>query len=69
MQRRVDRTLLREQRAARDLPNAKQHSVAVQPAERDRFENEQVERAGQEFRLSIQNSSPIVLRRSMAPLS
>jgi hypothetical protein len=48
VERGVERALLDQQRAARDLLDAQQHAVAVQGAERDGLEDEHVERAGQQ---------------------
>jgi hypothetical protein len=52
VERRVERTLLDLERAARDLPDAQQHGVAVQLAERDRLEDEEVEGAREKSRLA-----------------
>ena len=50
IQRGIERALLNEQCAAGDLLDAKEHAVAVQLAERDRLQNEEVEGAGEDTR-------------------
>ena len=47
VQRRIERALLDVQRAAGDLLDAQQHAISMQLAERDRFQDQQIERAGQ----------------------
>lgn len=42
-QRRIQGSLLDEQRAVRDLPDAQQNTVAVKRTERDRFEDKKIE--------------------------
>src|SRR6185436_5505648 len=46
----VQRALLNEQCAAGDLLDTKEHAIAVQLAERDCLENEEVESAGEDTR-------------------
>jgi protein involved in polysaccharide export with SLBB domain len=49
VQRRIQRTLLDLQRVAGQLLDTQQDSVAVQRSERDGLQDEEVERALQEF--------------------
>src|SRR5262249_27527295 len=49
VQRRVERALLHGKMPVRDLADAQENSVAVLRAERDGFENQEVEGAGEEF--------------------
>jgi hypothetical protein len=51
IERGVQRALLDVERAARDLLDAREHGVAVQLAQRDGLEDQQVERARQEVGL------------------
>ena len=50
-QRGIEGALLDDERSAGDLLDAQQHAVTVLRPERDRLENQQVERAGQELSL------------------
>ena len=47
----IERALLDEQRIAGDLPDAQKDAVAVQRAERDRPQNQQIERSGKKLSL------------------
>src|SRR5262245_63318084 len=51
MERRIQRVLFDPERPTRDLLDALQHAVAVLGVQREGLENQQIERAGEEFRL------------------
>jgi len=59
----IERALLDDERAAGDLLDAQQHAIPVLRSERDRFQYQQIERAGQEFSLWRNDASPMLLRR------
>src|SRR5579864_1395628 len=50
-ERGIERSLLDQQRAPGDRPDAQQHSVTVQRAEGNGFENQKIERAGKKLGL------------------
>src|SRR5512146_2318591 len=45
----IERALLHQQSAGRNLLDAQKHPIAVQRAERDSFQDEQVESSGKQF--------------------
>ena len=49
IERRVERALRHAQRFARNLLDAQQHAVAVERLQRHRFQNQHVERSGQQL--------------------
>ena len=63
VERRIQRTLLDDQRAARDLLDAQQHAVPVEGSERDGLENQDVERPGQQ-RGARRHDSPKSVRKA-----
>jgi hypothetical protein len=67
VERGIQRALLNLQRVARDLLDAQQDPVAVRRAERDRLEDEQVERTLQQLGGGGQAPSPWMTRRAYAP--
>jgi hypothetical protein len=59
---RIERALLDGQRAPGDLLDAEEHSVAMELPERDRLEDEEVERSGEEAGLVV-HVTPMLVRR------
>ena len=65
MERRVERALGDLQRVARDLANPLGDGPAVQRPERERLEDQEIERALREVEMSQPSASPVYFYRTI----